>query len=145
MTLASWHSVCQTIVQSLCSTIISRRIVSTSKSYAFWHRNPIFLWSSTPIIFHVANAMLLEEFFFLSFTQHSYTTGEQVKFWKTGGEICQSRGKKINFRETRGKCTETGKIGGNSKFLVDEKRSSEILADENRNIIENFPQSLKIC
>src|SRR6218665_1952236 len=78
MTLASWHSVCQTIVQSLCSTIISRRIVSTSKSYAFWHRNLIFLWSSTPVIFHVANAMLLEEFFFLSFTQHSYTTGECV-------------------------------------------------------------------
>ena len=43
------------------------------------------------------------------------------------------------FRETGGKCTETGKIGG-GKFQIrnlwstTKKRSSEILADENREI-----------
>ena len=51
-----------------------------------------------------------------------------MNFCKTGGDIFQSRGNNI-FLETGGKCTETGKIGG--KF---EKKSSEILADENREI-----------
>ena len=45
----------------------------------------------------------------------------------------KSRGEIINFGESGGKCTKTGKIGGNPKFVVDDlkKRSSEILADEN--------------
>ena len=36
---------------------------------------------------------------------------KQVKLSKTGG-ICQSRGEIIIFAKQRGKCTETGKIGG---------------------------------
>ena len=29
-------------------------------------------------------------------------------------------GENNNFRETGGKCTKTGKVGGNSKFVVDD-------------------------
>ena len=55
-----------------------------------------------------------------------------MNFSKTGGKFFKVGGNN-NFHETEGKCTETGKTGGNSKFVVDdlEKRSSEILADEN--------------
>ena len=42
-----------------------------------------------------------------------------VNFPKTGGEICESRGEIIIF-EKQGKCIETGKIVGNSKFVVDD-------------------------
>ena len=42
---------------------------------------------------------------------------KQVNLSKTGWEICQSRGEIIIFAKQRGKCTETGKIGGNSKFV----------------------------
>jgi len=38
---------------------------------------------------------------------------------KTGGKFFKVGGNN-NFRETGGKCTETGKIGGNSKFVVDD-------------------------
>src|SRR6218665_1226300 len=36
---------------------------------------------------------------------------KEVNFSKTGGEICQSRGKFFSLRDG-GKCSETGKIGG---------------------------------
>jgi len=39
---------------------------------------------------------------------------KQVNFSKTGGKFVKVGGNN-NFRETGGKCTETGKIGGNSK------------------------------
>ena len=45
---------------------------------------------------------------------------KQVNLSKTEGEICQSRVGNNNFRETKGKCIETRKIGGNSKFVVDD-------------------------
>jgi len=35
-------------------------------------------------------------------------------------EIFQSKRGNNNFRETEGKFTEKGKIGGNSKFFVDD-------------------------
>src|SRR6218665_1274907 len=57
---------------------------------------------------------------------------KQVKFSKTGGKFFKVGGNN-NFCKTGGKCTETGKIGGNSKFVVDDKKkSSEISADENQ-------------
>jgi len=44
---------------------------------------------------------------------------KQVNFLKTGENLIWGNN---NFRETGGKCrpTETGKIGGNSKFVVDD-------------------------
>ena len=45
---------------------------------------------------------------------------KHVNFCKTGeGTFLKVAGNK-KFRETEGKCTETGKIGGNSKFVVDD-------------------------
>jgi len=53
-------------------------------------------------------------------------TRKVCKFWKVGGIR--------NFRESGGKCSHTGETGG--KFEIcgwwPKKRSSEILADENR-------------
>jgi len=53
-------------------------------------------------------------------------------------------GGNINFFETGGKCTKTGKTGGKVQTLwsMTKKRLSEILADENRNFLKSF--SLKI-
>jgi len=45
---------------------------------------------------------------------------KQVNFSKTKGGKFFKVGRNNNFRETEGKCTETGKIGGNSKFVVDD-------------------------
>ena len=46
---------------------------------------------------------------------------KQVNLSKTGRKICQSRGEIIFFaKQGKGKCTETGKFGGNSKFVVDD-------------------------
>ena len=44
---------------------------------------------------------------------------KQVNFSKTGGEFVKVGGNN-NFRETGGKCTETGKIGENSKVVIDD-------------------------
>jgi len=44
---------------------------------------------------------------------------KQVNLPKAEGKFLKVGGKN-NFREKGGKCTETAKIGGNSKFLVDE-------------------------
>src|SRR6218665_3693374 len=44
---------------------------------------------------------------------------KQVNLPKTGGKFVKDGGKN-NFRETGGKCSETAKIGGNSKFVVDD-------------------------
>jgi len=43
----------------------------------------------------------------------------QVNLFKTEGKFVKVGGKN-NFRETEGKCTETAKIGGNWKFVVDD-------------------------
>src|SRR6218665_3489867 len=43
---------------------------------------------------------------------------KRVNFFKTEGQFFKVRGNN-NFREAGGKCTETGKIGGNSKFVVE--------------------------
>ena len=40
------------------------------------------------------------------------------EFSKRGGKFVKVG--RNNFRETGGKCTETGKIGGNLKFVVDD-------------------------
>ena len=42
----------------------------------------------------------------------------QVNLSKTGGKFVKVGGKIIIFTK-QGECTETGKIGGNSKFVVD--------------------------
>ena len=44
---------------------------------------------------------------------------KQVNLSKTGGKFVKEGGNN-NFRETGEKCIETGKIGGNSKFVVDD-------------------------
>ena len=44
---------------------------------------------------------------------------KQLNFSKTGEKLFKLGGNN-NFRGTGGKCTETGKIGGNSKFVVDD-------------------------
>ena len=42
-----------------------------------------------------------------------------VNLSKTGGKFVKVGGNN-NFRETGGECTETAKIGGHSKFVVDD-------------------------
>jgi|SRR6218665_1852129 len=49
---------------------------------------------------------------------------KHVNFTKSRGEICKSRGEIIIF-PNRGKCTETAKIGGNSKFVVNDKKGHQ--------------------
>ena len=44
---------------------------------------------------------------------------KQVNFYKTDWKFFKVGGNN-NFRETVGKCTESGKLGGNSKFVVDD-------------------------
>ena len=44
---------------------------------------------------------------------------KHVNSAKSGGEILKSRGNN-NFRKIEFKCTETAKIGGKSKFAVDD-------------------------
>ena len=45
-----------------------------------------------------------------------------LNFLENRGEILKSRGEIINFRESGGKCTKAGKIGGNPKFVAKKKK-----------------------
>jgi len=45
---------------------------------------------------------------------------KQMNFWKKREGKSVKVGGNNNFRETGGKCHETGKIGGNSKFVVND-------------------------
>ena len=58
-----------------------------------------------------------------------------MNFSKRGGKFFKVGGGNNNFRERGGKCTEIGKIGGiRNLWSMTKKRSSEILADEIREI-----------
>src|SRR6218665_2168384 len=68
-----------------------------------------------------------------------------VNFFKTEGKFVKVGGSN-NFRQSGGKCTKTGKIGGETQNLwltTKKKRSSEIFADENRKFFREKVKFLK--
>ena len=75
---------------------------------------------------------------------HGQSRGENTR------EVCkkllnflENRGKLEIFANQRGKCSRTGKIGGNL-WSMTKKRSSEILADESQEIVREKVKLLKI-